>query len=71
MLGHHAVGEFVEENRGEEEKARQDAHGPMLRVRPKRMFLAELRGDDVGDGGKNEDPRGMEVDGNSENLADA
>jgi hypothetical protein len=35
------------------------------------MFFVELRGDDVGDGGKNEDPRGMEVDGDSENSADA
>ena len=71
MLGHHAVGQFVEEDRGEEEQARQKAHGPMLCVRPKRMFLPELGGDDVGDGGKNEDPSRVEIDGDSENSSDA
>jgi hypothetical protein len=65
------VSEFVEEDRAEEEKTRQDAHGPMLRVRPKRMFLLELRGDDVGDGRKNEDPSRMNVDWDSENSSDA
>jgi hypothetical protein len=35
------------------------------------MLLLELRGDDVGDGGKNEDPSRMEVDGDSKNFADA
>src|SRR5713101_66829 len=42
MLRHDAVGEFVEKNGGEKEQARQDAHGPMLCVRPKRMLQFEL-----------------------------
>jgi hypothetical protein len=61
----------VEENGGEEKQAGQNTHSPMLGVRPKWMFLFELQGDDVGDGGKNEDPRRMEVYGDSENFADA
>src|SRR5882762_2358652 len=66
MLGHDAVTEFVEENRSEEEETGQDADGPMLRVRPKRMQLLELRGDDVGDSRKNKDPSRMEVEEFSE-----
>jgi hypothetical protein len=71
MLGHDAVGELVEENRGEEEQTGEDAHGPMLGVRPTRVLLLELRGDDVGNGGKNENPGGVQIDGNPENFADA
>src|SRR5260370_414758 len=71
MLGNDAVGKFVEEDGREEEKAGQDAHGPMLCVGPKWMLLLELRGNDVGDGQKNENPSGVEIDGNSENFADA
>src|SRR6266566_2025500 len=66
MLGNDAVGKFVEEDGREEEKAGQDAHGPMLCVGPKWMLLLELRGDDVGDGRKNENPSGVEIDANSE-----
>jgi hypothetical protein len=61
----------MEENRSEKKEARQDAHGPVLGVPPKRMLLLELRGDDVGDGCKNEDPSRVEVDRNSENFANA
>ena len=43
----------------------------MLRVRPKRVLLLVLRSNDVGDGRKYEDPSRMEIDGDSENFADA
>ena len=43
----------------------------MLGVRPTRMILFELRSDDVGDGGKNENPGGVQIDRDSENFADA
>ena len=61
---------FVEENRSEEEQAGQDAHGPMPGVCPSGMFLLELRSDHVGDGRKNEDPSGVEIDRDAENPAD-
>jgi hypothetical protein len=35
------------------------------------MFLLVLRGDHVGYGCKNEDPSGVEIDGDAENFADA
>jgi hypothetical protein len=71
MLGHDAVGEFVEEHGGKKEQAGEDADGPMLGVRPTRMLLTELPGDDVSDGGKNENPGGVQIDGDAKNSADA
>ena len=65
------MGKFVEQETSEKEKAGEYSDGPMLRVRPKGMFLLELRGDDVGDRGKNENPGRMEVDGDSKDFADA
>ncbi len=71
MLSHDAVRELVEEYRSKEEEAGQDSHGPMLRVRPKRVIVLVLLGDQVSDGSKDKDPGGMEINGNAENFADA
>ena len=71
MLGHDAVGEFVEEDGGKEKEAGYHAHGIVLGVRPTRMILFELRGDDPGDGGKNENPGGVKIDRDSQDFADA
>jgi hypothetical protein len=43
----------------------------MLGDRPGWMLFLELLGDDVSDHREDEDPRGVEVDGDSENFADA
>jgi len=41
----------------------------MLCLRPKRVLLFDLSGDHVGDGRKNENPSGVEVDWDAENFA--
>ena len=43
----------------------------MLHVRPERMFLLELRRDDIRDGRKYEDPSRVKIDRDAENFADA
>lgn len=69
MLRDDAVGEFVEEERAEKENAGEDADAQMLGGSPGRILLRELRVEKIGDAGKNNDPRGVEIDGYPQDFA--
>src|SRR5208282_2968475 len=69
MLGDDAMGEFMEEERGEEEKAREHTDGPLLSGEPAGL-MRELLFEKVGVGGKNDDPRGMKIDRYPKDSAD-
>ena len=61
----------MEQERSKKQNAGSNADGPLLRGAPARMLLLELYGERVGDGGKNDDPSGMKIDGYPEDFADA
>src|SRR5260370_30696959 len=59
----------MEQNRGEEKKAGDNANGPMLGRTPVRMFLRELHGQRESDEKKNNHPTGVQIDGDAENSS--
>lgn len=71
VLGDHAMGKFMEEKRSKKENASEDSYDPLLDRRPARILLRELHGERVGDSGKNDDPSRVEINGYSEDFADA
>jgi len=71
VLGDDAVGEFVEEKGSKKENAGENAYAPLLSGGPAGILLFELHGEGIGDGGKNDDPCGMQKDGYPEDFADA
>src|SRR5690348_12069876 len=65
------MGELVEKQRPKEKQARENAYTPLLCGIPGRVLLGELHRKRVRDGGKDDDPRRMKIDGYSKNPADA
>src|SRR5271163_15651 len=61
----------MKEQGGEEENAGENRYGPLLGGVPDWILLLELHGERIRDRRENDDPRGMEKDGYSEDLADA
>ena len=65
------MGKLMEEHGSKKQETGQDSHSPVLPCAPVGMFLRELHGEGKRDQGKNNYPAGVQIDGNSENFADA
>jgi hypothetical protein len=69
VLRDHAVGQFVKQETSEEEKACENTYAPLLSRGPAGL-LRELLFEKVGVRGKNDDPRGMQIDRYTKDFAD-
>jgi hypothetical protein len=63
------VGQFVKQETSEEEKACENTYAPLLSRGPAGL-LRELLFEKVGVRGKNDDPRGMQIDRYTKDFAD-
>ena len=71
MLRDHAVCKFVEEQRGKEKNAGENADAPLLSRSPAGILLFELHGEGIGNGSENDDPSGMKINGYPKDFANA
>src|SRR5580700_2482258 len=70
-LGDNAVGEFVENDRSEEQQSGEDTNGPGLRACPRGILRREIAGYGKRDQAKNKNPAEINVDGYAEYASDA
>ena len=70
VLRDDAVRKLVKQNGAKKEQAGEQAHSPLFRLVPVRVILRELCGKGKRDQRKDNQPAGMQVDGNAENFAD-
>ena len=71
MLRDHAMAQLVKDDGSEKKNAGDDTQGPMLRGRPVRVLRGELGPQGKSDEEKNDEPAGVQIDGNAENTTDA
>ena len=62
---------LVEKDGSKKQHAGEDAHGPMLSGAPLRVGLCELHAQGIGDQGENQQPAGVQIDGDPKDAADS
>jgi len=70
MAGHYAVGKLVKKDGTEKQQAGTDAHDPMLTLRPLWVCVPELRRQQITPGSENDQPAGIQKDGDAEDSTD-
>ncbi len=69
--GDDAVRKLVKKYGSKKQQAGGEANCPVLRDAPLRVQLSELHCQGIGDQRENQQPTGVQIDGDSENAADA